>query len=156
MSGYRFHEPDDYRFILSGWSASQRLTRDIPLVPMEHWAAIWHPIVDRAITHHETRIIVAHGEVQHGFLAYWDPSYVLYCYVAQPFRRRGIARGMFHAAGIDPASRFSYACRTKMSWELMVNQRKALLAHYDPFRYRFDGVDNDRNERKDRAANDNR
>lgn len=125
---------DDRAFIVSGWSASQRLTRDIPLVPMAQWAAVWRPVVEYHLDRPGVSTLVAHGrEALFGFLVF-EPSYVLYCYVAQPYRRRGFARALFVAAGIDPCGPFSYACRTKTSWEL---RGKTPSARYDPFRARF-------------------
>jgi GNAT superfamily N-acetyltransferase len=126
--------PEDEAFIVSAWSSSQRMTRDIPLVPMDRWAEIWHPVVRAALARRSVRTIVAHGALAlFGFLAF-EPAYVYYVYVAQPYRRRGIARELFAAAGIDPLSRFEYACRTKTSWEL---RGKVPSARYDPYRARF-------------------
>lgn len=127
--------PDDRRFIVSGWSSSQRLTRDVPLIRNRSWAAIWHPIVEDQLNRPEVEVIIAAGEVLQAFIAFELPDYVLYIYVAQPFRGQGIARRLFAAAGIDPESRFRYACRTRASWEC---RDKIRLAHYDPFFCRFE------------------
>lgn len=134
-ASYRYAVPDDRKFILSGWSSSQRMTRDVPLIPMKRWADVWHPIVNQVLDQPRTCAIVAHGAVLQGFIAFQPPLYVLYVYVAQPFRRNGIARGLFAAAGIDPRARFSYACRTKASWEC---RNKVPFAEYDPFPVRFE------------------
>lgn len=139
MISYRPATSADRAFIVSGWSASQRLTRDIPLITNRDWAAVWRPVVTGQLDRPGVETLVAAGEVLQGFIAFERPSYVLYCYVAQPFRRRGIARGLFAAAGIDPTSRFEYACRTRTSWEC---RDKIKLAHYDPFRARFEQENN--------------
>lgn len=133
MTSYRDATPEDEQFIVSGWSSSQRMTRDIPLVTMEQWAEVWHPVVRAALARPLVKTIVAHGELLRGFITY-EPNYVLYIYIAQPYRGWGIARGLFMAAGIDPLSRFGYACRTKASWEL---RGKTPSARYDPMRARF-------------------
>lgn len=134
MTNYRPATDEDRAFIVSGWSASQRMTRDIPLIPMQQWAAIWHPVVEAALARPRVQTLVAHGaSALFGFLCY-EPTYVLYTYVAAPFRRNGIARGLFDAAGIDPLSCFTYACRTKTSWEL---RGKVPSARYSPYRARF-------------------
>ena len=129
---FRPYTADDRAFILSGWSASLRMTRDVPLIGMDAWADIMRPVIDRVLSRSEC--IVAEGSVLQGFIAFQQPDYVLYCYVAQPFRGNGIARGLFDAAGIDPSSRFRYACRTKASWEC---RNKIPSAIYDPFHIRF-------------------
>jgi len=122
---------EDRPFIRSGFSASLRMSRDVPLIAMSDWADIMHPVIDRVLD--RVSAIVAHGEVLQGFIAF-EPGYVVYIYVAQPFRRNGIARGLFDAAGIDPGSRFDYACRTKASWEC---RHKYPLAEFNPYRIRF-------------------
>ena len=135
-------DPDDQIFIVSGWSSSQRMSRDIPLVQMTDWAALWHPVVRAVLARPRSQTLVAHGALRQGFICFehsaiGNPPLVNYVYVAQPYRRQGIASGLFAAADIDPASRFEYACRTKMSWELLEQHRKAPLAGYNPFRARF-------------------
>lgn len=123
--------PDDSAFIVSGWSASLRISRDIPLIPMSDWASIMRPVIRRLLD--RASCIVAETSVLCGFIAF-EPNYCFYVYVAQPFRRHGLARGLFGAAGIDPASRFGYACRTLASWQC---RSKIPLAQYDPFKARF-------------------
>ncbi len=136
MTTCRTAMADDQQFIVSGWSSSQRMTRDIPLIPMDRWAELWHPVVRWTLERPSVRTIVAHGATSlFGFITFESvAAYVYYCYVAQPYRRRGIARELFAAAGIDPLSPFEYACRTKTSWEL---RGKVPSARYDPYRARF-------------------
>jgi hypothetical protein len=134
MTTYRDFTEQDRAFVVSGWSSSQRMTRDIPLVPMSHWAAIWHPVVAAAMARPRARTIIAQGvEALRGFVTF-EPGYVLYLYVAAPYRRNGIARGLLEAAEIDPLSPFEFACRTKTSWEL---RGKIPAARYNPYRARF-------------------
>jgi GNAT superfamily N-acetyltransferase len=129
--------PDDRRFVVSGWSSSWRASRDIALVPHSMWAAVMHPIIEHHIDRPIVRTFVAHGEVLHGFICA-EPDYVLYLYVARPFRCCGIASALLRAAGIDVSARFGYAVRTRALWELLVVHRKAPLAIYDPYHVRFD------------------
>lgn len=137
----------DRMFVISGWSASLRMTRDVPLISMADWSSIMHPQIAKVIDRAGAQTIVAEGSVLAGFVCFErdarirDESrrtvvadYVFYIYVAQPFRRRGVARGLFDAAGIDPASRFHYACRTLSSWEV---RPKFPAAHYSPYHARF-------------------
>ena len=123
--------PADRRFVLSGWSASWRTSRDISFVPMSMWSTFSHPVIEHALD--RVSVLVDESEVLRGFIAY-EPGYVWYCYVPQPFRYNGIARSLFAAAGIDPSSRFAYACRTLGSWQC---RAKIPSAVYDPFKARF-------------------
>jgi GNAT superfamily N-acetyltransferase len=136
----------DLRFVRSGWAASQRMTRDIPLIPHAMWREdFWHPVVEFHLTRPAVRTLISVGDedMQRGFISYEPPrvdaglqmpAYVLYAYVAQPYRKQGDARALFEAAGIDPLSAFAYACRTKASWML---RKKVPHAVYDPMRARF-------------------
>lgn len=139
---FRAAIPEDESFILSGWSSSYRMSRDLAFVQMEAYAAHMHPIIRSVLARPRVQTIVAHGAVLHGFLTfersqYERPPLVIYVYVAAPYRRLGAARGLFAAAGIDPRDRFEYACRTKASWELLELGRKAPLAAYNPYRARY-------------------
>lgn len=153
----------DREFVVSGWSSSLRASRDIPLVPMIDYADMFRPIIERLVAMAD--VVVAHGElgVLMGFIAY-DPAkytasinrrrlaldgYILYCYVASPFRRRGIARRLFAAAGISPEQRFGYACRTRASWDL---RAKIPLAEYEPFRARYEEIGHVRTAAEERTA----
>lgn len=139
---------DDRAFIVSGWSSSYRMSHD-ETTPMALYATQKHEEVSFYLDRCST--LVAHGElgVLMGFIAY-DPTtyvatvgrrrmtldgYVLYVYVAGPFRRRGIARRLFAAAGISPLQRFGYACRTQWSWEL---RSKIPHAEHEPKRARYE------------------
>lgn len=121
----------DRAFVKSGWSASWRTSRDISFVPMASWSAFSHPIIEQALDRVTT--LVDESEVLRGFIAF-EPNYVWYVYVPQPFRCNGIARALFEAADIDPESRFGYACRTVGSWQC---RGKFPSAVYDPFKARY-------------------
>jgi GNAT superfamily N-acetyltransferase len=141
--------PADRNFIVSGWSTSYRHSRDCT-TPMSLYAKHKHEEIEFYLD--RCSALVAHGElgVSMGFIAF-DPStyvatlpgqrritlsgYVLYVYVAGPFRRHGVARALFAAAGISPGSRFGYACSTRMSWEL---RSKIPLAEREPYRARYE------------------
>ena len=139
---------DDRPFIVSGWSSSLRMTRDVPLVPMAQWAAVYHPIIESILDRRHVETLVVEGSVLAGFICFEQPDYVFYCYVAQPFRRGGLASQLFYEAGIDPASCFRYACRTLASWHL---RSKIPLAQYDPFHARYTPEENEQHDR-DRSS----
>ena len=98
---------------------------------MAMWSTFSHPVIEHALD--RVSVLVDESEVLRGFIAY-EPNYVFYIYVPQPFRCNGIARALFAAAGIDPASRFGYACRTLGSWQCRAKFPSAI---YDPFKARF-------------------
>lgn len=152
----------DRPFITSGWSSSYRLSHDcttpMSLYPRQKHEEV-HFYLDRA------HALVAHGEtgVLFGFIVY-DPTtyvailggrritldgYVLYVYVATPFRRRGIARQLFAAAGIAPTRRFGYLCRTRQSWEL---RSKIPLAEHEPHRARYEEIEHVRAQQPEVAG----
>lgn len=145
---------DDRAYVLSNWSSSYRSTQDLSYVPMASYASIFRPIYERL--YDQANVMVAHGElgVLMGFIAY-DPrrygirrngtvinvdGYVLYVYVGEDFRKRGIARKLFAAAGMPTTSRFAYAARTRWSWLL---REKIPSAVYDTYRARYDEVGKD-------------
>ncbi len=147
----RYATADDYPFILSGWSASLRSSRDFAFIEMDQWAALMRPVFERHLQ--RSLCLVDTGETdesRRGFIVYDAPrpgeyvdgprgmepdrGYVLYVYVAAPFRRWGVARGLFEAAGISLDSRFHYAVRTKASWECKGKIRAAV---FNPYRARF-------------------
>lgn len=156
---YRPALPDDRRFIVSGWSSSLRMTRDLPLITMADYADIMHPQIEKTLDRTGVQTIVAGGSVLAGFITFecearlfddrgWaNADYVFYVYVASFFRKRGVARDLFRTAGIDPASRFHYACRTHGSWEL---RSKIPLAHYSPMYARYSPEETAQHERDHR------
>lgn len=60
--------------------------------------------------------------------------YVLYAYVRDPYRRMGVGRALFEAAGVNLAERFLYACKTGVVTQL---QRQAPLASWSPLIVRY-------------------
>lgn len=135
MITYRPAQPDDRPFIVSGWSASLKKSRNVQLIAMDDWATIMHAQIDKVMQRSRAVTIVRAGDVLSGFIcAAPADNHVFYIYVAQPFRGQGIARELFGAVGIDPAKPFGYACQTKRSWML---RAKTPLAIYDPFYARY-------------------
>jgi hypothetical protein len=153
---FRPSTASDRPFIISGISASLRMTRDIPLISMLDYANIMHAQIAKLLDRTGVQCIVAEGSVLAGFIVFergaqvvdelglCAADYVFYVYVAQPFRKLGVARGLFAAAGIDPASRFHYACRTLSSYEA---RGQVPRARYSPFYARFTPEENDQHAR---------
>lgn len=151
ITHYREATEGDCQFIVSGWSASYRMSRDVALLQMSDYADVMRGIVRAVLARPRTRTIIAHGEMLRGFISF-EPSsvgashIVHYIYVAMPYRGHGIARGLFDAAEIDPIRPFDYSCRTRASWEL---RSKAPLAIYNPLRARFAEEERPNEQRKE-------
>lgn len=128
---YRLAEPEDMTLVVSTWVESYRTSRSAGLVSMARWADVMGREVADILARPGVAIHVAHHPGEEGRLADlygWiavERGYqversrervrateplVLYVYVKQPYRRLGIARGLFKAAGVG--ERFNYACRT--------------------------------------------
>jgi GNAT superfamily N-acetyltransferase len=155
---YRPARDSDRQFIISGGSSSLRMTRDLPLITMEDYAGIMHGQFAKALVRDGVQTIVAEGSVLAGFITFERGAhvidergvlevvdYVYYVYVAKPFRRNGVARELFEAAGIDPMSRFHYAARTKWSWEL---RNRVPNARYSSLYARYSPEENKQHERE--------
>ena len=140
----------DRKFVRSGWSSSYRDSYDLPLIPMRGYADIMHPVIDGYLDHPKVRTLVAVGSLGmlFGFIsADATPyvadlrgvkreldGYVFYLYVAGMFRRRGIARQLIAAAGIDPTRPFGFAASTFWNRKL---RSKIPFAEYDTLHARF-------------------
>jgi GNAT superfamily N-acetyltransferase len=126
---FRPMQPADRQFVISGWSSSYRASKFAGLIRNSSWATVMHREIDAYLDMPDTQTFVAcePGEFDHlereflyGFIATrrTGAPYVYYCYVKRLYRGRGIARGLFDAAGVDPAGEFAYACETGASIEL--------------------------------------
>lgn len=134
----------DRRFIVSAWSSSFRRSEDAGLIQMEDWADVMHAQIERALDRTDVQALVAYETAAspglfdlYGFIVAdleLAPPLVLYVYTKQAYRRSGIARRLFAAAGVDPAMPFHYACRTLFVSELADKIPRAafrpLLARY--------------------------
>lgn len=136
----------DHRFIVSGWSSSFRLSDAAGLIAMDDWAAVMHPQIEKVLARPGCTTIVAHNPNDpdpvadlYGFVALDKRAavpYVFYVYVKHHHRGRGIARGLFAAAGVDPLRSFAFACRTRASMEAEAAD-KIPNARWEPLPARF-------------------
>lgn len=76
----------------------------------------------------EQRVSMKDGGVK------WWPALVLYVLVKQNFRKRGIARALFKAVGVDPEKPFLYAANTQQASRLA---SKVPQAKFNPLAVRF-------------------
>jgi hypothetical protein len=138
------HRPitaDDRRFVVSAWSASYKDSHTAGMISTHRWAEVMHAEIERVLDQPGTQTLVAFEAKDptfvYGFIS-GDPDAstptVYYCYTKAAYRRQGIARGMFSALGVDPTSRFLYACRTAVVSRL---GGKLPAARFDPSTARY-------------------
>lgn len=143
----------DRTFVCDAWISSYRTSYAAGLIDMEAWHAIMWPQVERYLDRPDMRTLVACEKRDPSFLygficgdpteqveivaeggrRTW-PAMVLYVYVKAPYRRSGVARGLFEAIGIDPRRPFLYASKTAIVPRLAP---KMPLAKWNPLVARF-------------------
>lgn len=141
MIAHRLLTPDDRRFVIASWSASFKSSYAAGMIWTDDWATIMHAQIDRVISSPDAQTFVAYETKDptflYGFIS-GDTSdatpVVYYLYVKEPYRRHGIARGLFAALGVDPAKPFLYACRTDDSVKL---SNKIPRARWNPLVVRY-------------------
>lgn len=105
--------------VVSMWSASYKKSHYAGLIWHEDWADVMHPQIANVIERADLTTIIAYEATDpdflYGFIA-GDMServpVVYYVYVKEPYRKNGIARGLFGALGVDPSKYFVYVCKT--------------------------------------------
>lgn len=141
---FRSIEPRDRPFVISTWETSYRRAHTSGAIPMVLWADIMRGVVEHYVDRPHTLTIVAHNPDDpdpiadlYGFICCEPdehPPIVYYVYVKEAYRKQGIARSLFHAAGIKPTGRFEYLCSTPVVPYL---QTKIPLAAWRPVRARY-------------------
>ena len=138
---YRPAREPDWFFVVDSWLWSYRDAHAAGLIQMEDWNRVMKPQLAKVLARSGVSIFVAHhpgqdgtGADLYGWIAiergYQTPArsrqggrwvdsmvsvsepLVHYVFVKQPYRRLGIARGLFKAAGVDPAAAFNYTAKT--------------------------------------------
>ena len=141
---FRRAEEPDRPFIVDSWLESYRTAHAAGLIAMEDWRSVMGAQFERVLARPRVETFVAHhpGEVDHvadlyGWIAVergHTLPYVLYVYVKQPYRRMGIARGLFGAAGVKPDAPFHHACKTAVLSDL---KTKIPFARFSPLAVRY-------------------
>lgn len=153
---FRLAKEADMPLVVDSWIDSYRTAHAAGLIPM----AIWRETMERVLFDHVfprrgVEIWVAYhpGEEgtkadlygwiaiernvvipsRHGTKEIPSPL-VHYVFVKQAYRRLGIARGLFRAAGVSLAEPFFYSCKTGVVSEL---KDKAPCARWAPLIVRF-------------------
>lgn len=138
---YRLAAEPDMVLVVESFLESYRDAHAAGLIQMEDWFDVMRPQWRKVLARPGVEVFVAcwKGERDHvADLAGWivvergyqvpervrangrwvkrmEPQaqpLVHYVLVKQPYRRHGIARGLFHAAGVNPAAGFNYTCKT--------------------------------------------
>jgi len=148
---YRAALERDLKFVLYSWVKSQKFEPTAGLIAVKDWRAVMTPQLASILARDGVRIFVAYKPeetdhtadlygwiaVEHGHKA----PLVHYIFVKKHFRYEGIGRGLFEAAGVDPAQWFYYSCQTKLLSRPDREGRTPLLrrfhlAEFDPWRAR--------------------
>ena len=108
---YRPAEPADGQMILSGWSSSYRLSRDVAFIQMDRYAETMHAIVRSVLARPRVQTIVADGDISArvGFICFehsqiGGPPLVMYIF----FNRQivaGMTAGAVQHRSIAPSKR---------------------------------------------------
>lgn len=139
MTRYRKATEADRIFVDYAWLDSYRWAHAAGMIHMDDWRDVMLPQISRVRNRPRAVTIVAEEpDALAGFICAEpsnDPPLVFYVYVKESYRKAGIARGLFKAAGVEPGDRFVYACKTPVISELV---RKIPRARFDPYAARFD------------------
>lgn len=142
--GHREALPADHRFVVKSWVASYRDSDSAGLIAVGDWYAVMVPQVTAAMSRPDVRTVLAYettnddpGSNAYGFIVADTAErrpLVYYLYVKQPYRRSGVARGLFAAVGVDPGLPFDFVCMTEVVSTL---RRKIPMARWTPRAGRF-------------------
>lgn len=135
----------DHVFVMDTFLRSYITSHAAGLIQAQDWRSVMWQQFERVLARPggETWVAYHPGETDHATDLYgWiaverghDVPLVIYVYVREYCRRWGIARRLFHAAGIDPTQLFAYAAKTGV-----VSRLKHKIhpdAFFDPLRARF-------------------
>lgn len=132
-------------FIVDTFVDSYRTAHAAGLIPMDVWRPLMRDCWRRILSRPGVRVVVAYvpGETSrqadlYGWIAVEDGHqrpFVLYVYVKADYRREGIARRLFEAAGIDLARPFDYAAKTGAVTRL--RSKFSAAAQWRPLQARF-------------------
>jgi hypothetical protein len=141
---HRPAERRDLALIMSSWLKSFKGSHYAGPIPNDLYWDTYRLSLERILSRPAVRVWIAvnPGEPDpeheiYGWLAMEPgaPPVVHYAYVKQAFRRMGVARSLFHAAGVDTSQPFTYTFRTKDVADVV--RRGRLMARHDPMLVRY-------------------
>lgn len=143
----------DLKFCVESMLENQLTSYSAGLVPVDRWFDTMRPFYTALITQPGMRAVVAYEKDDpdffYGWIAAdptdqriksrdhsvkWWPALVLYVMVKQNFRKRGVARALFAAVGVDPGKPFLYVANTQQASRLA---SKVPMARFNPLAIRF-------------------
>lgn len=105
--------------MVSSWETSFRRSRHAGLITMADWAAVMHSQLTKILDREYVRVTVAFdGEDPDHIYGYLvaepdeHPPLVYWAYVKQPYRRQGLCKALFKAAGISLDRPMDVVCST--------------------------------------------
>lgn len=144
---------DDWKFVVESMLESQRTSYSAGLVPIAQWFDVMRPVFRGLLERDGMRVLVAAEATDMTFLygwiaadpsdqrleerdgsVRWWPALVLYVFVKSYYRKHGIGRALFKAAGVDLAKPFLFAANTQAASRLSA---KAPSARFNPLAVRF-------------------
>jgi hypothetical protein len=141
---YRRATAADMAFVVDSLLDSFRTSHAAGLIAMGDWKVVMTRQVALLFARPGVEIHVAYhpGDTDHiadvyGWLALErspPTPMVLYAYTKQAYRRLGIARSLFKAAGLEPTGPWEYAAKTGLVTKLLP---KMPNAKWNPLRARF-------------------
>ena len=135
-------DSEDRSFIVATWSSSYKASHYAGILWTDDYASVMHAQLERVLDRPETTALVACDPDDPNFLfghvvAEVEPHetpIVHYAFVKAPYRRTGIARGLFEALGINPWNYFVMTCKTGVVRDLAA---KIPRARFDPNGIRY-------------------
>ena len=150
-------DADAHRFVVDAWCRSYQPSDTAGIIGGERWFAVMIPELERIIDRHESRTLLAVSPDAdpgiadvHGFMVHEVGSsvpIVHFVYVKEAYRRCGIARALFAAAGIDPTRTFVYTATTAMLSTLRREPHRLPFARWDVTPARYESGDHRRRTR---------
>lgn len=172
---YRVAGEGDFTLVINSWVNSYRTAHTAGMIAMRDWKTVMVPQVERVLARPgvvtwvachpaglpgETDLLgwiavergtsvpvkvrddAGHHSEEYGPL---DCPLVHYVYVKEPYRKSGLARSLFRAAGVDPGRRFLFTCKTAVVTVIRKDPRRPerqdplaggifapLIARFDP------------------------
>lgn len=163
MLAYRPATKSDLRLVVDSWVSSYRTAHAAGMIAMDDWREVMCAQVQKVLDRPGVEVLVAYkpGESPpldvYGWLALereyrisatvrersrWGRRRMVqgrcplvhYVYVLDAFREKGVARGLFRKAGVDPAKEFLYSCKTgfvsKLLPKIPLAKWRPLIARY--------------------------
>lgn len=140
---YRLARESDQAFLMDSWLRSCKHSRFIGPIPMDEYAACMSRWVTAILKRPGVEVLIAcnpeDDDQIFGFICHeqgFRLPLVHFTYVKQPFRKFGIARGLFGAAKIDLNRAFQFTFQSR-DMDLAQRRGKFPAAKWTPLYARF-------------------